>query len=157
MLHRSFCSTSPLPAPAPVSAGLLPTSVRDTLKSPDFFPFPTASTNSFVFRSFHTLLTIQRRMVILRNAVTKDPPLPLSRLTTYQLNSLECAVTKTYGGGMGFFPFWFIQSAPAKGSPSLPRVPKGMRTPRSAARLTFTPTCPDWSGRLRSGRPGRSC
>src|SRR2546425_8734885 len=82
MLHRSSCSTSSLPKPAPVSAGPrpdmsgpLPARVRDTLRSRDFFlPLPTASTNSFVFRSFHTLLTIQRRMVILRYAVTKDPP-----------------------------------------------------------------------------------
>jgi len=47
MLHRSSWFTSPLPAPAPVSAGPrpigsgpLPARARDTLKSSDSFPLP---------------------------------------------------------------------------------------------------------------------
>src|SRR5260370_41614374 len=49
----------------------------------------------YVFKRLRTLLTIQRRMVILRNAVTKGPPALAAHY--YQLNPLECAVTKTAG------------------------------------------------------------
>jgi len=47
-----------------------PTHLRTSSQS----AYETPQIPFFVFKRLRTLLTIQRRMVILRNAVTKDPP-----------------------------------------------------------------------------------